>query len=112
MKTALLLSTLLLLACQNPKPESQLRETGIPQNEFGVPQYSEVQTGGVRLIQVDGKYNVWTKKVGKGEIKVLLLHGGPGFGHEYLECFESFLPQAGIEMYQYAHGQFQFRSTQ
>jgi len=31
----------------------------------------------------------------------LLLHGGPGCGHEYLECFESFLPQASIEMYQY-----------
>jgi proline-specific peptidase len=32
---------------------------------------------------------------------VLLLHGGPGFSHEYLEAFESFLPQAGIEMYYY-----------
>jgi proline iminopeptidase len=54
------------------------------------------------MIPVDGKYNVWTKKVGSGDIKVLLLHGGPGFGHEYLECFESFLPQAGIEIYLYA----------
>jgi proline iminopeptidase len=32
---------------------------------------------------------------------VLLLHGGPGFSHEYLEAFESFLPAAGIEMYYY-----------
>ncbi|MGH7449903.1 MAG: proline iminopeptidase-family hydrolase [bacterium] len=96
----LLLSALLLLACQNQ--QSKVSKAGTPQNEFGVPQYAEVQTGGVKLIQVDGKYNVWTKKVGDGEIKVLLLHGGPGFGHEYLECFESFLPQAGIEMYQYA----------
>jgi proline iminopeptidase len=32
---------------------------------------------------------------------VLLLHGGPGFSHDYLEAFEAFLPQAGIEMYYY-----------
>jgi proline iminopeptidase len=57
---------------------------------------------GIRMLPVvGGKYKVWTKKVGSGPIKVLLLHGGPGFGHEYLEAFESFLPQAGIEMFYY-----------
>jgi proline iminopeptidase len=60
-----------------------------------------VKTGGVKMITVDGKYQVWTKKVGDGKIKVLLLHGGPGFNHEYLECFEDFLPQAGIEFFYY-----------
>jgi proline iminopeptidase len=50
---------------------------------------------------VGGKYKVWTKKLGSGPIKVLLLHGGPGFSHEYLETFEDFLPPAGIEMYNY-----------
>jgi len=44
---------------------------------------------------------VWTKRIGSGEVKVLLLHGGPGFPHDYLEAMESFLPQAGIEMYYY-----------
>src|SRR5204863_2767162 len=29
------------------------------------------------------------------------LHGGPGFTHEYLECFEDFLPKEGIEYYYY-----------
>lgn len=53
------------------------------------------------MVTVDGKYQVWTKKVGDGKIKVLLLHGGPGFNHEYLECFEDFLPQAGIEFFYY-----------
>jgi proline iminopeptidase len=48
-----------------------------------------------------GKYHVWTKKVGDGAIKVLLLHGGPGLTHEYFECFESYLPQVGIEYYYY-----------
>jgi proline iminopeptidase len=50
---------------------------------------------------VGGKYKVWTKRMGSGPLKVLLLHGGPGFPHDYLEAMESFLPQAGIEMYYY-----------
>jgi proline iminopeptidase len=61
-----------------------------------------IRSAGIRLIPVvAGKYKVWTKKIGSGPVKVLLLHGGPGFSHEYLEAFESFLPQAGIEMYYY-----------
>ena len=62
---------------------------------------AEVKTAGIRLIRVDGKYNVWTKKLGSGRIKVLTLHGGPGATHEYLECFEDFLPQEGVEFYYY-----------
>jgi proline iminopeptidase len=38
---------------------------------------------------------------GEAPLKVLLLHGGPGFTHQYLEAMESFLPEAGIEMYYY-----------
>jgi proline iminopeptidase len=61
-----------------------------------------IRTAGIRMVPVvAGKYKVWTKKLGAGPLKVLLLHGGPGFSHEYLEAFESFLPQAGIEMYYY-----------
>jgi proline iminopeptidase len=61
-----------------------------------------VRMAGIRMVPVvKGKYKVWTKKVGSGPVKVLLLHGGPGFSHEYLEAFESFLPAAGIEMYYY-----------
>ena len=61
-----------------------------------------IKVAGIRMIPVvGGKYKVWTKKIGSGPIKVLLLHGGPGFTHCYLEAMESFLPQAGIEMYYY-----------
>jgi proline iminopeptidase len=61
-----------------------------------------IRTAGIKMVPVmGGKYKVWTKKVGSGPVKVLLLHGGPGFTHEYLEAMESFLPQAGIEMYYY-----------
>ena len=31
----------------------------------------------------------------------MTLHGGPGATHEYLECFEDFLPQLGVEFYYY-----------
>lgn len=61
-----------------------------------------IRTAGIRMVPVvGGKYKVWTKKIGSGSVKVLILHGGPGFSHEYLEALESFLPPAGIEMYYY-----------
>jgi len=61
-----------------------------------------IRVAGIRMIPVvGGKYKVWTKRIGSGPLKVLLLHGGPGFPHDYLEAMESFLPQAGIEMYYY-----------
>jgi proline iminopeptidase len=65
-------------------------------------QAAEVKTGGARMIPIDGgKYNVWTKRVGSTGPKMLTLHGGPGFPHDYLECFEDFLPQKGITFYYY-----------
>lgn len=60
-----------------------------------------IQSGGVKMISIDGKYKVWTKRFGKGDIKVLLLHGGPAMTHEYMECFESYFPNANIEFYEY-----------
>jgi len=62
----------------------------------------DIRVAGIRMLPVvDGKYKVWTKRVGSGPTKVLLLHGGPGASHEYLEAMESFLPAAGIEIYYY-----------
>jgi proline iminopeptidase len=61
-----------------------------------------VMTGGSRMIDIDGgKYHVWTDRVGKGPVKMLTLHGGPGFPHDYFECFEDFLPQQGVQFYYY-----------
>jgi proline iminopeptidase len=63
------------------------------------------QSGGVRLIPIEtpkGTFHVWTKRVGNAPTKrLLLLHGGPGSTHEYLEAFDSYLPAAGIEYYYY-----------
>jgi proline iminopeptidase len=65
----------------------------------------DVFAGGVRMIPIEtpkGTFRVWTKRVGSNpRVKVLLLHGGPGATHEYLEAFDSFLPAAGIEYYFY-----------
>jgi proline iminopeptidase len=62
-------------------------------------------SGGVRLIPIEtpkGTFRVWTKRVGNAPTKkLLLLHGGPGSTHEYLEAFDSYLPAAGIEYYYY-----------
>ena len=53
------------------------------------------------MIPLKEGYRVWTKRIGNSPMKVLLLHGGPSLTHEYMECFESFFPQAGIEFYYY-----------
>ena len=66
---------------------------------------SGVQTAGVKMIPIStpvGNFKVWTKRFGNNpRIKVLLLHGGPAFGHEYMECFESFFQKEGFEFYEY-----------
>jgi proline iminopeptidase len=65
----------------------------------------DVLSGGARMIPVStpsGIYRVWTKRIGNNpELRVLLLHGGPGATHEYLEAFDSCLPAAGVEYYYY-----------
>ncbi len=49
-----------------------------------------------------GTFRVWTKRVGNNpRVKLLLLHGGPGFTHEYFEACDSWLPPAGVEYYYY-----------
>lgn len=49
----------------------------------------------------NGKYKVFTQKFGNGKIKLLLLHGGPGNGHEYFENFPSHLIKKGVTVYYY-----------
>jgi proline iminopeptidase len=62
-------------------------------------------SGGSRLIPIEtpaGVFRVWVKRTGNNpRLKVLLLHGGPGATHEYLEACDSFLPAAGVEYYYY-----------
>src|SRR4029079_19211671 len=64
-----------------------------------------MQSGGIKMIPVQtpkGTFRVWTKQFGNNpDIKVLLLHGGPGVTHEYFECLENFFPPEGIEFIYY-----------
>jgi proline iminopeptidase len=64
-----------------------------------------VDTAGVRLVPITtpkGKFNVWTKRFGRNQrIRLLLLHGGPGFTHEYFETLERALGAEGIEFIYY-----------
>jgi proline iminopeptidase len=65
----------------------------------------DVLAGGARMVPIStpaGEFNVWTKRVGNNpELKVLLLHGGPGATDELYECFDVWFPRAGIEYYYY-----------
>jgi proline iminopeptidase len=62
-------------------------------------------SGGSRRIPIDtrvGRFTVWTKRVGNNpDLKLLLLHGGPGATSEYFEAFDSYLPAAGVEYHYY-----------
>ena len=65
----------------------------------------DVLSGGARKIPVStpkGEFKVWVKRIGNNPgLRVLLLHGGPGATHEYLEACDSYLPGAGVEYYYY-----------
>src|SRR5215510_8855335 len=83
----------ILLFCQQSKSDS------LKPGYFDIEE-GAVKAGGVKMIPVKtpiGEFKVWTKRFGNNPtIKVLLLHGGPGATHEYLESFESFFPKEGF----------------
>jgi proline iminopeptidase len=64
-----------------------------------------VISGGARMVAIttpSGTFNVWTRRVGTNpDLKVLLLHGGPGASDELYEPFDVWFPRAGIEYYYY-----------
>jgi proline iminopeptidase len=57
--------------------------------------------GAVTWVRLSNGYKVWTKQVGSGEKKLLLLHGGPGLSHDYMNCFADILPGQGYEIHLY-----------
>jgi len=93
---------IVLAACSQPRQQAN---NSITLQDYFAPKDSGIQTGGVKMVPIKtpvGTFNVWTKTIGNNpRIKVLLLHGGPAFTHEYMECFESFFPQQGFEMTEY-----------
>ncbi|HEU5249665.1 MAG TPA: proline iminopeptidase-family hydrolase [Thermoanaerobaculia bacterium] len=108
-KVRLLAAVLILGGCLNAPPKidvSRAAEPGaVPASYFDSSGRDDVLAGGVKMIPITtpkGSFKVWTKRIGNNPTtKVLLLHGGPGFTHEYLEAFDSYFPAAGIEYYYY-----------
>jgi len=78
-----------------------------PQSYFDTSAWDprDVVSGGSRMVPIStpgGEFRVWTKRVGSNpDLKVLLLHGGPGASDELYECFDARFPRAGIEYYYY-----------
>ena len=79
--------------------------TSLPLDYLDYTGRDDVLGGGVKIVPIEtskGTFRVWTKRIGNHPtMKVLLLHGGPGATHEYLEAFDSYFPAAGIEYYYY-----------
>lgn len=108
MKKVLLFALVMLFtqACTNQPAPAQPAATPPAANAYmDNAGRDDVLSGGVKLIPITtpkGTFRVWTKRVGNNPtIKVLLLHGGPGVTHEYLEALDSYFPGAGIEYYYY-----------
>jgi proline iminopeptidase len=97
----LAIGVLTLASCAGPAGLGE----GVSADYLDYTNRPDAFSGGVQTIEVHtpvGQFRVWTKRVGNNPtIKVLLLHGGPGFTHEYLEVFDSYFPVAGIEYYYY-----------
>jgi proline iminopeptidase len=103
---ASLITLLGLSACaQSAPPAPATAAPAAALSYFDSTGRDDVLSGGVKMIPITtpgGTFNVWTKRVGNNpQIKVLLLHGGPGATHEYFEAFDSYFPKEGIEYYYY-----------
>lgn len=57
--------------------------------------------GHTRIINLKNGYHVWTRQVGWGPTPILLLHGGPGATHEYLENLAQYLSPEEFSLFFY-----------
>ena len=81
------------------------KEKGSTASYFDNSKHPDAWSGGARKITIStpkGPHQVWIKRVGNNpKLKLLLLTGGPGFSHSYLEVMDSYLPAEGVEYYHY-----------
>jgi len=98
----------LLCGCTKDAPAGSTSSAGSANARTDYFDYSgrdDMLSGGAKMIPITtpkGVFHVWTKRIGNNpKVKVLLLHGGPAAGHEYMEAFDSYFPEAGIEYYYY-----------
>ncbi|WP_265429677.1 proline-specific peptidase family protein [Chryseobacterium sp. YIM B08800] len=95
-----LLTVFTIISCSQ---NTEKKQGDFAENYFNYG--DSIESGGVKMIPITtpvGNFKVWTKRFGNNpKIKVLLLHGGPGMTHEYMECFETFFQREGFEFYEY-----------
>ena len=76
-----------------------------PERFYSIGRGSRAASDGLRMVPIttpSGDFHVWTKRVGTNpDLKVLLLHGGPGATDELYECFDDWFSDTGIEYYYY-----------
>ena len=98
-------AALVASACAKPAATGDAAGPAAPAGYHDNTGRDDTLSGGVRMIPITtpkGTFKVWTKWVGNNpKIKVLLLHGGPGFTHEYFEAADSYFPGAEVEYYYY-----------
>ena len=91
--------------CYRQNQNETLAPQGVPASYFDNSKHPDAWSGGARLIPIStlkGPHKVWIKRVGNNpRLKLLLLTGGPGLSHAYLEVMDSFLPAEGVEYYHY-----------
>lgn len=96
MRTLIVFISILFMGCQANKKNVQYLDYSGKKDKL---------SGGVQTIKINtpsGEFNVWTKRVGNNPTKkVLLLHGGPGFDHQYFQAVDSYFPKESIEYYYY-----------
>jgi len=98
-RTLLTLASAGMLFCAGCYRQSQngtAAPQGVPASYYDNKGHPDAWSGGARLIPIStpkGPHKVWIKRVGNNpKLKLLLLTGGPGLSHAYLEVMDSFLP--------------------
>ena len=90
-------------ACNRSDPVET--KAGPPASYYDASSHPDAWSGGARKITIStpkGPHQVWIKRVGNNpNLKLLLLTGGPGLSHAYLEVMDSYLPAEGVEYYHY-----------
>jgi proline iminopeptidase len=110
-KWALASASLMLLAACYREPQASAgrsansQPSAVPASYYDNSSHPDAWSGGERYVEITtpkGPHKVWIKRVGNNpKLKLLLLTGGPGASHDYLNVFDSFLPREGVEYYHY-----------
>ena len=100
LKLAASAALLLLAGCRQADGEKS-HAAAPPASYYDNSGHPDAWTGGARKITIStpkGPHQVWIKRVGNNpKLKLLLLTGGPGLSHAYLEVMDSYLPAEGVE---------------